>query len=380
MKKLNMTKSINETFKMLYIIAIIMIVDGHIGTSDYLNLNGLLRYQNYHIALFMFTSGYFLNLSRNTKEFFIKKGTHLIIPLLVWNFIYGLICWILNTYGGFQIGSQFNFYNLIIAPFTDGHQFIYNMASWFLVPLFFVQMIGFLILKPFASKQGSCPSYCWLIFFIFALILGSIALNYGPENGGERNIKLTVLRTFYFMPSFAFGMLYKNLLEKYDTLNTPLYLFIVLSLISFLCYIFPGYNHIPSWLDSVFAPPLAVFAISFLCILFWLRIAKVFAPLYKKSLYLQYISDHTFDIMMHHFAGFMLIKAALSAMPDFNRALYKTDIWYYYFLGSETLSAWTYISITIVIALLAGFTSRKISDKIKQIMGINNVHKQGGTR
>ena len=377
MKKLNMTKSINETFKMLYIIAIIMIVDGHIGTTDYLSLNGLLRYQNYHIALFMFTSGYFLNLNRNTKDFLTRKCTRLLLPLFIWNFIYGFICWALNTYGDFQIGAEFNLYNLIVAPFTDGHQFIYNMASWFLVPLFFVQVISFFILKPFLKKQGTCPLICWLIFFVLALILGSIALNYGPENGGARNIKLAILRIFYFMPAFAFGALYKNWLEKYDTLNTPLYLFIVLGLISILSHIFPGYNHVPSWLDFVFAPSLAIYAISFLCILFWLRIAKVLVPVYKKSSALQHISDHTFDIMMHHFAGFMLIKATLCGLSDFNKALYKTDIWYYYFPGSEILSQWVYISITIVIALLAGFTSQKISDKIKQIMGMNNAHKQG---
>lgn len=365
-----MTKSINETFKMLYVIAIIMIVDGHIGAADYLTLNGLLRYQNYHIALFMFTSGYFLNLNRSTQDFLTRKCTHLLLPLFVWNFIYGLICLILNNYGGFQIGAKFNLYNLIIAPLTDGHQFIYNMASWFLVPLFFVQIIGYLILKPFAKKDGNCPSYCSLMFFIFALILGHIALHYGPENAGARNIKLTFLRTFYFMPAFAFGALYKNLLEKYDTLNTPLYLFIILSLISVLCHTFPGYNHIPSWLDFVFAPSLAIYAISFLCILFWLRIAKVLTPIYRESHALQYISDHTFDIMMHHFAGFMLIKAAFSALPNFNLALFKTDIWYYYFPGSENLSAWLYVSITIVIALLVGFTSRKISDKIREITGI----------
>ena len=41
----------DPTFKMLYVLAIIMIVDGHVGSSDYLDFNGLLRYQNYHIAL-----------------------------------------------------------------------------------------------------------------------------------------------------------------------------------------------------------------------------------------------------------------------------------------------------------------------------------------
>lgn len=372
-----MTYCINSTFKMLYVIAIIMIVDGHIGAADYLTLNGLLRYQNYHIALFMFTSGYFLNFTRNTGDYLYHKFSRLIVPLFVWNFIYGTVCLALNTFGGFHIGNKFSLYNLIIAPFTDGHQFIYNMASWFLVPLFFIQIISYLILKPFAKKDDISSPYYWVLFFMFALLLGFISLCFGPENAGERNIQLMFLRIFYFFPSFAFGALYKHCLEKHDTMNTPAYLCIILGLISVLCYIFPGHNHIPSWLDFANAPALAIYAISFLCILFWLRIAKTLTPIYQQSKPLQYISNHTFDIMMHHFAGFMLLKAAFSAMPNFNQSAYKTDIWYYYFPGSETLSAWLYVSITIVIALIAGFTSNLISDKIKQFIDVSNVYKKG---
>ncbi len=57
-------ENIDFTFRMLYVLAILMIVDGHIGSFDYLSFNGLFPYQNYHIALFVFVSGYFINLKR----------------------------------------------------------------------------------------------------------------------------------------------------------------------------------------------------------------------------------------------------------------------------------------------------------------------------
>ena len=38
----------------------------------------------------------------------------------------------------------------------------------------------------------------------------------------------------------------------------------------------------------------------------------------------------------------------------------KSDIWYYPFPESGETSAWLYIAISIVIALTAGFTTRKI--------------------
>lgn len=402
----------DPTFKMLYVLAIIMIVDGHVGSSDYLDFNGLLRYQNYHIALFMFVSGYFLNLTRGCKEFFARKTMRLLVPLFLWNAAYGVLCWYLNRYRGFSLGGEFNLYNLLYAPLVDGHQFIYNMASWFLVPLFLVQTIGFLILRPFAAPAARtpCPSapaaslaapknaapvspslkLPAVLFFALALALGCIALAYAPENHGARTPALTALRTLYFLPAFAFGFLYRHALQKYDTVSTPLYLFAVLAALTCLTQKFPGYNHVPSWLDAVNAPALAIYAISLLAILFWLRVARVLSPLLAKSRPLQYIADHTFDIMMHHFAGFMLAKAlflpfisaaapatsAAAASPlashtaaaDAASALtrVKSDIWYYPFPNTNETAAWLYIAISIVIALTAGFTTRKIYAIISQ--------------
>lgn len=398
----------DPTFKMLYVLAIVMIVDGHVGSSDYLDFNGLLRYQNYHIALFMFVSGYFLNLTRGCKEFFARKTMRLLVPLFLWNAAYGALCWYLNRYRGFSLGGEFNLYNLLYAPLVDGHQFIYNMASWFLVPLFLVQAIGFLILRSFAAPAARtpCPTapaaprdaapvspslkIPAVLFFALALALGCIALAYAPENHGARTPALTALRTLYFLPAFAFGFLYRHALQKYDTVSTPLYLFAVLAALTCLTSRFPGYNHVPSWLDAVNAPALAIYAISLLAILFWLRVARVLSPLLAKSRPLQYIADHTFDIMMHHFAGFMLAKAlflpfisaaapATSAAAASPLALHtaavdaasalariKSDIWYYPFPNTNETAAWLYIAISIVIALTAGFTTRKIYAIISQ--------------
>ena len=368
----------NSQMRMLYVLAIIMILDGHIGSSDYLDLNGLLRYQNYHIALFMFVSGYFLNLARGYGEFFKTKVMRLLVPLYAWNAVYGGVCWYLNRYQGFALGGEWNWYNLLYAPLVDGHQFIYNMASWFLVPLFLVQAAGFMILKPFAGTDGAAAEeentrqnkWAPVLFFGLALGLGCAALAYAPENRGERGITLTALRGLYFLPAFAFGYLYRRTLEKYDRLATPLWLGLLLGGVTLLTGAFPGYNHVPSWLDTINAPGLAIYAISFLAILFWVRVARVLTPVWEKSRTLKYISEHTFDLMMHHFVGFMLAKALfLPFAPGdgaANLARVKSDIWYYPFPGGDENYAWIYIAISMVIALLAGFTSRKIYGIIRR--------------
>ena len=377
-----MTKQLSYTandtslsFKMLYLLGIIMIVDGHIGSFDYLNLQGLLRYQNYHIALFMFVSGYYLNLSRSYQDFFKTKALRLLLPLYLWNIFYGVLCWYLNHYQGFSIGEELTLKNIVLAPITDGHQFIYNMASWFIVPLFLVQSLSFMILKPVTSlKNAKLLPLISVLFFILAIVVSCLCIPHAPENHGERNFMLTFYRTIYFLPAFALGYTYRHLIEKHDTISSPMYFLIILSLISLLEVCFPNYNHIPSWLDTINEPMLAIISISLLSIMFWVRIARILSPIMAQSRTLRYCADHTFDIMMHHFIGFMCVKfifSALSTDTASQLSKTKTDIWYYPFPIPEEIGAWLYITISIVIALLTGFTFRKIYAKLKSKLRLN---------
>ena len=369
-------KTTSLSFKMLYILGILMIVDGHIGTFDYLDLGGLLRYQNYHIGIFMFVSGYFLNLERGYEEFFKRKALRLLLPLYIWNILYGILCWYLNNYHGFSLGGKFDLRNLLIAPLTDGHQFIYNMAGWFIVPLFLVQSISFMLLKPFSEikekKIGSCIS---IIFFILSLVIACICVPHAVENQGERNLLLTFYRSIYFMPAFALGYCYRHFLEKHDNINSPLYFIILLSLISLLESIFPNYNHIPSWLNFINEPMIGIYAISLLSIMFWVRVARVLSPVLEKSRSLMYCANHTFDIMLHHFLGLMCVKYIFYAttFPQDKNVLnqIKSDIWYYNYPLGEAKCAWFYITISIVIALLTGFTINKIYAKLKDKLRLN---------
>lgn len=356
----SLKQNTNYTFRLLYVLAIFMIIDGHIGSYDYLSFNGIFPYQNYHIALFVFASGYFINLNRSYRDFFIHKFNKLILPLYLWNFVYGGLSYYLNTYHGFSLGSTFTLHNLLFAPIVDGHQFIYNMASWFLVPLFLVQLISFIILKPFYTEQKAFSRFVLYGYSGIALLLGFAALQAAPANEGQRTLLLTCFRSFYFLVFYAFGIMYRFILEKHDTLNTPLYLVFVIVATIFLRVIFPECDIVPSWLAFTAAPIWSVYMVSILAILFWLRIAKVFTPVIKESTILNYISTHTFDIMMHHFIGFMLVKAALSPLGSFDLAEFKHSIWYYHFPFGEPLTAPLYIIITLVIALFIGFTNRQI--------------------
>ncbi len=365
----SITASTSNAFKLLYVIAIFMVIDGHIGAFDYLNLSGFLRYQNYHLALFMFTSGYFLNLNRTYKDFLVRKFSHLIVPLYIWNFIYGIVCFILNNYFSFRIGGELSFYNMLYAPLIDGHQFIFNMASWFLVPLFFVQAICFVCLKLHNNNKKDDYRNRGIILFIITLLLSCLILPLAYKNLGNASILLLIFRCIYFLPIFTFGFIFRHLLEKIDNkINSILYFMVIFGLLYFLYLTFPDYNHTPSWLNDIRVYPMVIYLICFLSILFWLRIAKIFSPIMYKSKILQYISNNTFSLMIHHFVGFMIVKSLLSEHSEFDWYRYKTDIWYYFFPYSEKYFSLIYIFITIVIALFIGFTYEKLYSNIKRIL------------
>ena len=69
----------------------------------------------------------------------------------------------------FTIGGDFNLYNLLVAPVTDGHQFLFNMAGWFVVSLFLVEVYNILIRKCLKQVYHNIPEW---IFFIISIALG----------------------------------------------------------------------------------------------------------------------------------------------------------------------------------------------------------------
>ena len=65
---------------------------------------------------------------------------------------YGLLVRLLHRWG-FQIGGKFNLHNILISPLNDGHQFVLNMAGWYIVPLFMVEILNCMIRAFFKRKR-----------------------------------------------------------------------------------------------------------------------------------------------------------------------------------------------------------------------------------
>ena len=161
-------------------------------------------------------------------------------------------------------------------------------------------------------------------------------------------------------------------MEQYDNCPNSIYFSLVLAIqlaIIFVCGYAPQYE--PGWCNF---PQFSIlpYLTAFTGIAFWLRIARILTPVIGSSKLVNIIADSTYSIMVNHMLGFMLVKLFFSLcnrinyniFADFDRALFKTDIWYFYRIKglSQTLIIYVVVSIAICIVI------QKAIDNIKRLL------------
>ena len=321
-------------FTLIYTISIIMVVGGHCGGGGImLDFSGWFPYQELHLALFMFSSGYFYKDSANDNvlKYIVKKIKTLIIPLYIYNVLYGILVQILRI-KGFSMGGNFTIYNIILMPLINGHQFIYNLGGWYVAPLFMIETCNVILRRSFAKLN--VPEG---IYFCLYVIFGLFG-NYLGYKGCNQGIYLVIVRMLHFFPYFSFGTFYNRCLEKF--LNRIPSLFLFLCIFAFRLFIFStGQNIIfsPAWCNDFPKDPFLPIFIAYTGILFWLRIVTILEPIVGKNKYINLIADNTYSIMINHISFFMIIKTVFAifskytaTFSDFDFQRYKSDIWYFY--------------------------------------------------
>ena len=358
-------KEYNYTFGVLTALAIVFVVAGHLNL-DILTINGMYPYYSFHMALFMFISGYFYRSAHtgSFRKFLIKKIKRLIFPYFIWNFFYGIVVAILHKYG-FAIGGRINIYTLVVQPFIDGHQFYFNLASWFLIALFFVE-IAYLLTRRAIGRLILKKKTQFLILAIFFSVLGSASIRLSLQ-GYNRDYWLILIRTLFFMPFYYMGDLYNEILEKHDNLNDYLYFLIIVGM---QMTIIMHYGWIPTFsavFGQFFYNPYVQYLVAVLGILFWLRIAKLITPIVKKDGYIIYIGKNSFSIMMHHIGILYLLMLFLALINkvtglfnDINVDVIMTSagIWYCPKGNNAFLLFYLVLAIVLLVMLC------KIKDKI----------------
>lgn len=335
-------KSINYQFKLIYAISIIFVVAGHCNYGGISFLNEWFNYYSFHVAIFVFCSGYFYkkDSKNNVGRYIVKKAKSLLLPVYAYNVVYGVLV-IISRKFGFTIGQNFNLFNIIIAPLINGHQFGYNLGGWCIASFFLVQVFNVVIRRLLFHIDND------FAFFAIYLIIGLLGILSAVHGSYSTWYGLVIDRFCYFLPFFAFGTLYRNVLEKKISLNSYAY-FLILFILQLLIITKYGraMSYTPAWcndFDNAYMP----FVVAFIGILFWLRVTRILCPILGHNRLLLKISNCTYSIMINQFVFMMGIKTVFatanklsggSLCRSFDWYEYKSDIWYYY--APHNLSQW----------------------------------------
>ena len=332
-----MQKNIDYRFKILYAVGIILVVSDHVGGYGGISfLHDWFNPLSYHLALFIFSSGYFYNSSneKSPLKYIWKKIKSLIIPLYIYNVVYGLFV-LATRLKGFEIGGNFNLYNIFVAPVMSGHQFVYNMGGWFVIPLFMVETLAVLCRKLLKAVSNSISEWVIFLFSLSLGIVGNLIACMGFYNGWW----LVLVRMLYFVPFYALGILYKEKLEKIDKKIPSFYYFACVFAVALIIIYSYGKipTYTPSWCYDFTEGPVMPVIIGYLGIFTWMRIANILNPVIGKSKWINVIAGNTYSIMINQFLGFMIVKTMFgiisryyTGFSDFDWIGFKKDIWYFY--------------------------------------------------
>lgn len=266
-----------------------------------------------------------------------------------------------------------NLYNLLIEPIFGGHQFLYNLGGWFVVPLFMVQMFNVLLRKILAFMRIEISEY---LFFFCSFILGITGVSLGNLGYAQNCWWLFTIRILCINPFYEFAILYKDKLEKRDHIPHVVY-FGLIFCTQLLIITFNGgaITYSLSWCsdfpDNVFMP----YVQSIIAIMFWLRVSRILLPIIENNKFVLIISDNTYSIMINQYLGFMFIKTIFAVIHkytlfcrDFSMSEYKNVYNYFYLPHNGRQWFFVYcvagIGVPIAMQLFLNKTKNKLLKRI----------------
>ena len=372
------SENIDYRFKVLYFIGIVLVVAGHCDNGGFSLLYEWFPPYSFHLGLFVFCSGYFYKYEneRAIGQYIIKKIKRLIVPVYLWNIVYGLIVFLLS-YKGFTIGMGISIDKFLIQPILSGHQFDYNLGGWFVIPLFMIEVINVLI-RGLLDRMRISVNEC--VFFVMVLLCGCIGI-WLAAKGINTGWWLVCDRVLYFFPFYTLGILYKQVIEPKDTISNGLYFLIIIMLqLSIILKEGDAPQYVPSWCEGFDANFILPFVVGFLGIAFWLRVARIITPLCVNSKIVNTVADNAFSIMIHQLFGFMLVKTVIACVyklnmgcADFDLSRFKTEVFYIYLPNGIEQFRIVYLLVGIVFPIVLSQIIKVIKDWVsgRSVKSIN---------
>lgn len=305
----------NKQFMILSAIGIIMVVDAHSWTSVSI-FNSVFPYNSFFMAMFLFISGYFFNIEKNLQHPLIylrRKTKKLFLPYLGWSAAYGIFVALLKLITHIKVGVKFSFYNYFILPFLNGEGFDINAPAYF-VPILFYTIVVYLFSRKVLNKIWN--EYVMQALFVACgifVIYYSISVNHVFS----KNSLAMALKVLFALQFFQFGVLYKskleNLFNKINSAVVIIFCIIAVNIIRFcvgdITWTLNHLNFNSALVQNGnFILCVIPFIVAVISIAFWLKIAKLLENSLGNNKICNFISNHTFGIMMHHIAFMALLN------------------------------------------------------------------------
>lgn len=354
----------NKKMMILSCIGIVLVVLSHTGNQIKL-VSDIFPNYSFHMALFIFISGYFYN-SKYEKNLFgkngyiLKKIKKLVVPYFIWNLIYGILVMLFRKANIVPWGETINIKSLFIEPWITGHQFILNIPSWFLLSLFLVNII-YILIRKIINKIRLWNDYIAIIIFF---MISMISIYLSKNNIGRMYIPL--IRTGFFMFFYHLGYIYKTKIEEKIKINSTIYFLLLIIIQLIVLKLDNKITYVACFMEFNCKFIITPIIVSCTGILFWTKISEILVPALGDSRIINHISNNTYDIMLHHLFWIFILNVCIFKVSNiinlsgFNIDIFKNTIYYHYTAGiSQAQIIYTIIAITMPLI------SRYIYEKIK---------------
>jgi len=344
----------NRHIDILRAFAIILVVIGHTGTIPGAEW-GYFHFplMSYHMALFLFISGYlFRDLTWGEYPSFLwRKTKNLALPLIGWNIVYAGIVSILSAHAVVDylqpIQGIWTYRSLFIEPFVTGHQYILNLATWFvgmLYPALLLYGIMNILLRRWVTDHGLMALYT-------VIAVAGLALT---ELRDSNVLWIVPLHASYALFFIHFGKYYRQYIEpRLASLNSWI-IISVCALFQYLTVQIGGWHlYSPSFMlfDGRIVMPLLM---AITGVIMWTHIARIVEKYVVPNKLEKAISQSTWDIMTHHIfvkfmIGWVLVHWAIEPelISSFRSTIWfvptKFDYWGLVFLEVALPVLWHYV-------------------------------------
>lgn len=358
-------KKTNQAFMILSAIGILFVIDSHCGS--YSGMTRIFPYGSFCMPMFIFISGYFFReeqvfTGRSFLNFLVKKVKKLLLPFTGWMLFYCLLTFLLN-----RLGASFyrpSLKGLLRDIFFYGISYGFNDPSWFIITLFWVNVIQASL--RFLFKNHWNDFLCLVAYLLLGLVAVFLAHNGLLKSGTH----VLVAKVLFFLQFFQIGACFKKYWETYlDAANTTFVLTIcvAINLVLLMIYgddiCFPNCAFMSGFHCANIMLPLVT---SLVGTTFYLKLSKALVPLLGNNKLVNFISNNTYFIMTNHLLAKLVANLILLfIMQDTLDHAYLSDmissVWFAYAEARPGLIA---MLMATAIALMACVLYRACKSRV----------------